>query len=56
MMRSLCLLPFIASLAFAGAASAATIGIVAPQNGPFELLGQQIRQGAKAAAASWVSM
>ncbi len=51
MMRSLCLLPFIASLAFAGAASAATIGIVAPQNGPFELLGQQIRQGAKAAAA-----
>ncbi|MDS7597307.1 branched-chain amino acid ABC transporter substrate-binding protein [Agrobacterium tumefaciens] len=51
MTRSLCLLSIIASFAFTGAASAATIGIVAPQSGPFELLGQQIRQGAKAAAA-----
>ncbi|MFF2320098.1 ABC transporter substrate-binding protein [Agrobacterium sp. NPDC058088] len=50
-MLSLRLLTIIAGFAFAGSASAASIGIVAPQNGPYELLGQQVRQGAKAAAA-----
>lgn len=50
-MLSLRLLTIIAGFAFAGSASAASIGIVAPQNGPYELLGQQMRQGAKAAAA-----
>lgn len=40
-----------ASVAFAGTASAATIGVVAPQNGAYEMLGLQIRQGVKAAAA-----
>ncbi|WP_425643216.1 branched-chain amino acid ABC transporter substrate-binding protein [Agrobacterium tumefaciens] len=50
-MLSLRLLTIIAGFAFAGSACAATIGIVAPQNGPYELLGQQVRQGAKAAAA-----
>ncbi len=50
-MLSLRLLTIIAGFAFTGAASAASIGIVAPQNGPYELLGQQVRQGAKAAAA-----
>ncbi|WP_308400452.1 branched-chain amino acid ABC transporter substrate-binding protein [Agrobacterium tumefaciens] len=50
-MLSLRLLTIIASFALAGSASAASIGIVAPQNGPYELLGQQLRQGAKAAAA-----
>jgi branched-chain amino acid transport system substrate-binding protein len=40
-----------ASLALAGTASAATIGVVAPQNGPYEMLGLQIRQGVKIAAA-----
>ncbi|MGF0520661.1 ABC transporter substrate-binding protein [Agrobacterium pusense] len=50
-MLSLRLLTIIAGFAFAGSASAASIGIVAPQSGPYELLGQQVRQGAKAAAA-----
>nr|WP_237681180.1 branched-chain amino acid ABC transporter substrate-binding protein [Agrobacterium tumefaciens] len=50
-MLSLRLLTIIAGFALAGSASAASIGIVAPQNGPYELLGQQLRQGAKAAAA-----
>ncbi|NSZ63120.1 ABC transporter substrate-binding protein [Agrobacterium tumefaciens] len=50
-MLSLRLLTIIAGFAFAGSACAASIGIVAPQNGPYELLGQQVRQGAKAAAA-----
>lgn len=50
-MLSLRLLTIIAGFALAGSASAASIGIVAPQSGPYELLGQQIRQGAKAAAA-----
>lgn len=50
-MLSVRLLTIIAGFAFAGSASAASIGIVAPQNGPYELLGQQVRQGAKAAAA-----
>jgi len=50
-MLSLRLLTIIAGFAFTGAASAASVGIVAPQNGPYELLGQQVRQGAKAAAA-----
>ncbi|WP_313612301.1 branched-chain amino acid ABC transporter substrate-binding protein [Rhizobium sp.] len=50
-MLSLRLLTIIAGFAFAGSASAASIGIVAPQNGPYELLGRQVRQGAKAAAA-----
>lgn len=50
-MLSLRLLTIIAGFALAGSASAASIGIVAPQSGPYELLGQQVRQGAKAAAA-----
>ncbi len=50
-MLSLRLLTIIAGFALAGSASAASIGIVAPQSGPYELLGQQIRQGAKGAAA-----
>ena len=33
-----------------GTASAAVIGVVAPQSGPYALLGQQIRAGARAAA------
>ncbi|NTJ42234.1 ABC transporter substrate-binding protein [Agrobacterium larrymoorei] len=45
------LLTTAATLAMAGAASAATIGVVAPQSGPFEVLGAQVRAGAKAAAA-----
>ncbi len=45
------LLSFTVGLSLAGAASAATIGIVAPQNGAYEPLGLQIRQGVKAAAA-----
>ncbi|WP_164865527.1 MULTISPECIES: branched-chain amino acid ABC transporter substrate-binding protein [Rhizobium/Agrobacterium group] len=50
-MLSLRLLTIIAGFALAGSASAASIGIVAPQSGPYELLGQQVRQGATAAAA-----
>lgn len=38
-------------LALANSASAAAIGIVAPQSGPYEILGTQIRQGVKVAAA-----
>ena len=38
-------------IALANSASAAAIGIVAPQGGPYEMLGTQIRQGAKIAAA-----
>lgn len=45
------LLTTAATLAMAGAASAATIGVVAPQSGPYEMLGAQVRSGAKAAAA-----
>ncbi len=45
------LLMIAASVAFAGTASAATIGVVAPQNGAYEMLGSQIRQGVKIAAA-----
>ncbi len=45
------LLTTAATLAMAGAASAATIGVVAPQSGPYEPLGAQVRAGAKAAAA-----
>lgn len=45
------LLIIAASVAFAGTASATTIGVVAPQNGAYEMLGQQIRQGVKIAAA-----
>jgi branched-chain amino acid transport system substrate-binding protein len=41
----------VASVAFAHGASAATLGVVAPQDGPYKILGDQIRQGAKAAAA-----
>lgn len=40
----------VASVGFAQAANAATLGIVAPQDGPYKVLGDQIRQGAKAAA------
>ncbi|XUY25550.1 branched-chain amino acid ABC transporter substrate-binding protein [Agrobacterium sp. rho-8.1] len=45
------LLTVAASLFLAGTASAATIGVVAPQSGPYEMLGVQIRQGVKIAAA-----
>ena len=45
------LLTIAASLTIAGTASAATIGVVAPQSGAYELLGQQVRQGVKIAAA-----
>ncbi|GAK70729.1 hypothetical protein RRU01S_13_00670 [Agrobacterium rubi TR3 = NBRC 13261] len=45
------LLTVAASLALAGTASAATIGVVAPQSGAYETLGLQIRQGVKIAAA-----
>lgn len=41
----------VASVGFAHAANAATLGIVAPQDGPYKILGDQIRQGAKAAAS-----
>jgi len=50
-MNSLRLLSFAFSLSIAGAANAATIAVVAPQNGAYEMLGLQIRQGVKAAAA-----
>lgn len=50
-MPSLRLLILATSLAMAGSASAATIGIVAPENGAYEPLGLQIRQGVKFAAA-----
>lgn len=45
------LLAIAATFAMAGTASAATIGVVAPQSGPYEALGLQIRQGVKIAAA-----
>ncbi|KAA3510015.1 branched-chain amino acid ABC transporter substrate-binding protein [Agrobacterium rosae] len=45
------LLTIAASLALAGTASAATIGVVAPQSGAYEMLGSQVRQGVKIAAA-----
>jgi branched-chain amino acid transport system substrate-binding protein len=45
------LLIIVASVTFAGTASAATIGVVAPQSGAYEMLGLQIRQGVKIAAA-----
>jgi branched-chain amino acid transport system substrate-binding protein len=51
-MRKARLLILILGLGLGNAASAATLGIVAPQSGPYELLGAQIRQGAKAAAAA----
>lgn len=50
-MPSIRLLILATSLAIAGTASAATIGIVAPENGAYEPLGLQIRQGVKIAAA-----
>lgn len=50
-MNSIRLFSFALSLTLAGAASAATIGVVAPQNGAYEPLGLQIRKGVKAAAA-----
>lgn len=42
----------IAVFVLASGASAATIGIVAPQSGPFAILGQQVSLGAKAALTS----
>lgn len=45
------LLAIAATFAMAGTASAATIGVVAPQSGPYEALGLQIRNGVKIAAA-----
>lgn len=45
------LLTIVACAGLAGTASAATIGVVAPQNGAYEMLGTQIRQGVKIAAA-----
>ncbi|MGV1869163.1 branched-chain amino acid ABC transporter substrate-binding protein [Agrobacterium rosae] len=45
------LLTIAASLTLAGTASAATIGVVAPQSGAYEMLGSQVRQGVKIAAA-----
>ncbi len=44
------LLIIAASLSLASAASAATIGIVAPQSGAYEMLGAQVRQGVRVAA------
>lgn len=39
-----------ASFSLAGTASAATIGVVAPQNGAYETLGAQVRQAVRVAA------
>ncbi len=50
-MNSLRLLSFAFSLSVASVAHSATIAVVAPQSGPYEILGSQIRQGVKAAAA-----
>jgi branched-chain amino acid transport system substrate-binding protein len=48
-MRVLSLSFVVATFALIGEASAATIGVVAPQSGPYAILGEQLRHGAKAA-------
>lgn len=48
-MRPLHLPIVVATIALTSAANAATIGVVAPHNGPYSILGAQVLRGAKAA-------